>query len=869
MITFKEKPDSSQEIKELLHPYLRTWFFQKFKDFSLPQQYAVLEVHKRNNILISAPTGSGKTLTSFLSILNELIDSADKGILENKTYCVYVSPLKALNNDIQKNLLEPLKEIEQIAQKSLGIRVAVRTGDTTQAEKAKMLTQVPHILITTPESLAILLSSLKFKEHLKNVSWVIIDEVHALAENKRGVHLSLSLERLHHFSPALCRIGLSATINPLEEIAKYVAGTKRNCTVVDIRFLKNFDLQVLSPLSDLINCSYTQLSDETYKIIDELIHEHKTTLIFTNTRSATERVVHHLKTKFPSKYTELLKDEPTQMKSLIGAHHSSLSKEHRLSIEEALRNGKLKAIVCSSSLELGIDIGFIDLVICLGSPKSVVRAMQRLGRSGHQLHSIVKGRVIVLDRDDLVECSVLLKCALEKKIDNIHIPTNALDVLAQQIHGMAVEQIWNENQLYEIITHSYCYKDLSRSDFNEVLSYLAGEYVTLEDRYVYAKIWRENGNIGKKGKLGRVIYMTNIGTIPDESYITVKIGDKPLGHIDEGFLEKLKRGDIFVLGGETYEFQFARGMVAQVKSGLGRKPTIPSWYSETLPLSFDLALEIQRLRKLLDEKFKAKQSKNQIIDFLKEFLFVSDTAAQALYTYFKEQYNYIGLPHLNKIIIENYTDEEDKRFIVFHTLFGRRVNDVLSRAVAFAISKTQHRDVEIGISDNGFYVSSEKFINPAHALKLIKSKDLRKILEAALDKSEVLRRRFRHCATRAMMILRTYKGQTKRVGKQQVSSMLLLNAVRGISDNFCILKEAKREVLEDLMDITSATAVIKAVEENKIRIEELYTLVPSPFATQLILQGYSDTLKVEERQAFLQRMHTQVLAKISLKKIKA
>ncbi len=866
VITFKKEPDNPQELKKLLHPFIKQWFFNKFKEFSLPQLYGVTEVHARQNILISAPTGATKTLTAFLSILNELVDSAEKGILENKIYAVYISPLKALNNDIALNLLTPLKEIEKIAGKELGIRVAVRTGDTTPKEKAAMLKHPPHIIVTTPESLAILLSSIKFYNYLKNVDWTIIDEIHALAENKRGVHLSLSLERLHHLSPGMCRIGLSATVNPLEEIAYFLVGKNRSCKIVDIRFLKNSDLQVLSPLPDLINSSYIQLSNETYKLIDKLIHEHKTTLIFTNTRSATERVVHHLKTKFPKKYTELLKDEPDAMRSLIGAHHSSLSKEHRFHVEQSLREGKLKAVVCSSSLELGIDIGSIDLVICLGSPKSVARFLQRSGRASHQLEGIIKAKIIVLDRDDLVECAVLLKHAKEKKIDTIYIPKNCLDVLAQHIYGMSLEQVWDEEELYKLITNSYCYTTLSKEDFNDLLSYLSGEYASLEDRYIYAKIWRDQGKIGKKGKLGRVIYMTNIGTIPDESYITVKIKDQSLGHIDEGFLEKLKRGDIFVLGGNTYQFLFSRGMVAQVITAPGKKPTIPSWFSEMLPLSFDLALEIQRLRKLSEERFKAHQSKEQILTFFNEFLYIDENAAEAIYSYFKEQHDYTFLPHLNKILIEHYTDEEEKRYIIFHTLFGRRVNDVLSRAVAFAISKTQHRDVELGISDNGFYISSEKMINPSHAFKLIKAKDLRKIMEIAIDKSEVLKRRFRHCATRAMMILRTYKGQTKRVGRQQVSSMLLLNAVKKISENFCILKEARREVLEDLMDVKNAEIVLKGIEDKKITLQEIWTNIPSPFAFNLILQGYSDILKIEERQEFLQRMHTMVLAKISLKK---
>src|SRR3989338_8251447 len=294
LITFKKEPDKEEDLLKLLNPTVKKWFTSKFKEFALPQKYAVLEVHSRQNVLVSAPTGSGKTLTSFLSILNELVDLTEKNLLENKIYCVYISPLKALNNDIYKNLIEPLKEIEKIAEREYPIRVAVRTGDTTQAERALMLKKVPHILITTPESVALLLSSPKFRENLKNVDWVIIDEVHALAENKRGVHLSLSLERLQRLSSHICRVGLSATVAPLEEVAKFLVGNERSCKIVDVQFIKSMDLQVLSPVKNLIDCDHYSMHSEMYNLINKLVQEHKTTLIFTNTRSATERVVDYL-----------------------------------------------------------------------------------------------------------------------------------------------------------------------------------------------------------------------------------------------------------------------------------------------------------------------------------------------------------------------------------------------------------------------------------------------------------------------------------------------------------------------------------------------------------------------------------------------
>lgn len=1382
MITYKTKPDSEKEIKELLIPEVRDWFFTKFKNFSEPQLYSVLEVHNRSNILLSAPTGSGKTLSSFIAILNELIDCSKKGILENKVYCVYISPLKALSRDIQKNLLEPLQEIEEIAKKEYGIRITIRTGDSTQAEKVNMLKNPPHILITTPESLAILLTSYKFRDHLKAVDFAILDEIHSLAENKRGTHLALSLERLQHISPGMCRIGLSATISPLSEIAKFLVGSERDCKVIDVQYLKKFDLEVTSPVKDLVNSTYQEISNEMYKLVHKLIQEHKTTLIFTNTRAGTESIVHNLKDKFPRAYTD----------ENIGAHHGSLSKELRFNTEDSLKQGKMKAIVClegntkildskgnwikikdlehekvqslnknlklnnnqvitrvvkeneegllklktefgkevictkehkfltlkegklkwkeandlekdefvatirnysfdrytqeelinltlqnypddgflvmkksfleklrkeillkepslkqfwdkylqgnlayhsflvdlsgkflfkvsslkrilsilkisnkefyeniidissskvkskriefneefmrllgfmcaegylskyalfvsnrdkelleyysnlienlsgrdackklgstgtpilfwqstflstflknlgfkvgrkarilnipdfifrldrnlvssfisgyidgdgfieikskedrayaigfctsskqmtedvsrlllregiissvrskyvkatqnysqgrwikkegwfyeivilggdhtrkfasfinpirrnlkrineslelngycnrdvvpslgkplrkirlskkisnyflqknkltsltkyelenrnisrrmlekvlnyfknndknlrnlansdlfwekvklkeevaptefvynievendhnyvangfltkncSTSLELGIDIGSIDLVICIGSPKSVARALQRLGRSNHQVEGVTKGKIIVTDRDDLVECSCLLKDALERKIDRIHIPMNCLDVLAQQIVGMSLEQVWDERELFKVLKQAYPYHDLTYKDYEDILKYLNGEYLSLEERSVYGKIWRNEGSLGKRGKLARVIYMTNIGTIPDQSGIKVKLGNFVIGTIDEAFLEKLKVGDIFVLGGSTYEFRSARGMMVTVRAAAGRLPTVPRWFSDNLPLSFDLAMQIQTFRKLMEEKMK--DDRKSVLEFIDSYLYVDKIAAEAIYNYFKIQYDYIGIPHKTKIFVENYIDEKGKLYVIFHTLFGRRVNDCLSRAIAYIVARTQNRDIEVGISDNGFYLSSIKKINGLNALKLLKSSELEAILKLSIDKSEILRRRFRHCAGRGLMILRSYKGNVKTAGRQQVSSMILLVAVRAISEDFPILKETRREIFEDLMDLENAIEVVKLIENDKIKVKEISTLIPSPFGIHLVLQGYSDILKIEERHEFLKRMHEYVQLKISMKK---
>ncbi len=900
MISFMDKPYSDDETFNVLCPLVRNWFKDKFKEFSPPQKFSIMNIHNRENTLISSPTGSGKTLSAFTAILNELIQLSGKGLIENKVYCVYISPLKALANDIEKNLDKPLEEIKAYAETmskgssdKIDIRVAIRTGDTSASEKASMLKKVPHIMITTPESLGIMLTSPKLREKFLNVEWIIIDEIHAIASSKRGTQLSLGIERLaalakkHNPHHEFTRIGLSATVSPLEKIAEFLVGMEnadlekfRPCKIIDVQNIKKMDLKVLSPVPNLIESDYKTTHEKMYELLDKLIQDHKTTLIFTNTRSATERVVHHLKDKFPRNYVKLNEDgtkdtsggdEEINNKSYIGAHHSSLSKDHRLNIENRLKEGKLKCVVSSTSLELGIDIGYIDLVILLGSPKSVARALQRIGRSGHKLHDISKGRIIVLDRDDLVECSVLLKAAIEHKIDKVNIPENCLDVLAQEIFGMAVEESRSIEEVYGIIKSSYPYRNLNRKDFIEVIRYLTGQYVSLEDRNVYAKIWYDEttGMIGKKGKMARVLYMTNIGTIPDESFVKVKLQGHTddntafIGKIDENFLERLKRGDVFVLGGNTYEFLYAQGMTAFVKGSVNRPPTVPSWASETLPLSFDLALEIQKFRRLMNDYFEKKSTRDEIIEFINKYLYVDSYGADAIYEYFHDQFNYSIISHDKRITIEYFT-EESKKYIIFHTLYGRRVNDVLSRILGLIISKIQHKDVEININDNGFYILTEESIQAARAFNLIKSKDLRKIAEMSLDKTEVLARRFRHCATRSMMILRTYMGNRKSVGKQQMSSRLLINSVRRISEDFPILKEARREILEDLMDIKNSEKIIESIEHKRITITEIQTDMPSPFAFNIITMSYTDIMKMEDKATFLRRMHNMVKAKISL-----
>ncbi|MCD6523211.1 MAG: ATP-dependent helicase [Candidatus Diapherotrites archaeon] len=850
-----EYPD--EEVYSILAKPVRKWFKETFGGFTPPQKYAVMEIHKGKNILISSPTGSGKTLSAFLASINELVLLAQKNALEDRTYVLYVSPLKALNNDIKRNLDAPLRGIEKIANLKQKIRVAVRTGDTTQSQRSSMLRKPPHILITTPESLAILLNSPRAVKMLENIKYVIVDEIHSLCENKRGTHLMLSLERLQNrVKKEFIRIGLSATIHPLEEVAQFLVGTHRDCAIVDVNFLKKIELSVVSPVDDFIYSSVEETQINLYKLLDDLISKHKTTLIFTNTRSGTERVVHHLKKMFGNKYV-----------GVIGTHHSSLGKDIRLNVEEQLKKGELKVVVSSTSLELGIDIGNIDLVILLGSPKSITRALQRVGRSGHRLHETSKGVFVVTDRDDLIECVVLAKAARDGKLDRVHIPKNCLDVLAQHIVGMSLEKDWDVGEMFGVITKAYPYKDLNYDDYLNLLKYLNGEYGELQNRKVYGKIYFDGLRISKRGRMIRPIYYMNIGTIPDETAIKVftKKGQF-VGTLDETFMQRMKRGDIFVLGGTPYRYLYVRGMKLTVESAIGKRPTVPSWYSESLPLSFDLAMEINKFRKRMDEVL-SKESKNKIIEALQKEFMINKTTANAIFSYFMQQKKYLRIPTHTHIIIEEFIDVDGRKNLIFHTLFGRKVNDALSRIFAYLISEEENINIGITISDNGFVLTlpRRKKVDYSTLYRRLCEADIISILKDSLEGTEILRRRFRHVAARSFLILRRYIDGRRSVGKQQMSAYFLYNIIKKIDPNFPIIKETYREILEDAMDLENTIKVVKWIKNRKTFIvlrndREL----PSPFAHNLIA-GASDTMRIQDKKKLLQYLHEYVLRKIGEK----
>lgn len=857
------KEYSKEEVLEVLHPAVAEWFDSNFPSLSPPQRLAIVPISEGKNVLISSPTGTGKTLTAFLSIISEIIRMGETGELDDSVYAIYVSPLRALNNDIYRNLEVPLREIRERNPGIPEIRHSVRTGDTTPSEKSKQLRKPPHILITTPETLSIILTAPKFREKLKSVRWVIVDEIHSLVENKRGSHLSLSLERLRYLTGRdFVRIGLSATINPLEEVAQFLVGYEngrpRDCVIVETSWAKALDLALLSPVDDLVNTPSDLVSSKMYELISELVRMHRTTLIFTNTRSGTERVVFHLKKIM----------EPIEIDEAIAAHHSSLSRQVRGDVEERLKRGELRAIVSSTSLELGIDIGYIDLVVQIGSPKSVTRALQRVGRAGHKLHEVSKGRFIVVDRDDAVEVAVMLREAMRGRLDKVHIPMKPLDVLAQHIVGMAVERKWDVREAFDLVRSAYPFRDLSWEEFESVLKYLAGDYVQLESRKVYGKIWYDasEGKFGRRGKYIRVIYAANVGTIPDEVDAKVYTTDgKLVGSLEEEFLERLLPGDRFVLGGRVYEFVSARGLKVKVRPAYDQKPTVPSWFSEMLPLSYELAIEIGKFREL-SFRMLDRGEDEELVRMIMEMSNANENAARAIYTYLKQQYLYLKslglrveeMPSNRVIMIESYIDDAGRTHQVTHSLFGRRVNDALSRALAYLAGSRLRRNLGISVMDTGFSVIYPRGVEPVARIDELTEYDLRELLKRAVEKTELLRRRFRHVAARGLMILRNYKGYDISVNKQQISAQNLLKVVSEI-DEFPLLKEAYREIMEDYMDIRGAQEVLEGIKSGEIRVLDVGKLdVPTPFAHGIILEGLSDLIFMEDKMSALRRFQREI-----------
>lgn len=847
-------PPHSKEFKvedylPFLDPHISEWFNSRYEALTEPQRKAIPLIHNRENVLVSSPTGTGKTLTGFMAVINELFGLSKKNELEDRIYCLYISPLKALANDINKNLNNPLKEIYDLSdekgEKLPRIRAAVRSGDTPQNERQKMLRKPPHILITTPESFSLALSAPKFREKLQDLRWLIIDEIHEISSTKRGALLAANLERLASVNKDFIRVGLSATQAPLDLIGTYLCGyegeEKRPFNIVEVDTKKFLDLKTITPVNDLTKTSYEVANDRMYEILAEMVNQHQTTLIFTNTRSGTEHVAMRLKARGIES---------------IEAHHSSLGKETRLDVENKLKNGELRCVITSTSLELGIDIGYIDLVIQIGSPKSVSKGLQRIGRSGHNINDLSIGRFLVFDLDDLMECSVLTKAAYDREIDKVVVPTNSLDVLSQVIVGMSLERPWKVEEAYNVMRNSYTFHELPFEDFMETINYLSGK---IEDNVIYSKIWydEEEGTFGKK-KSTRMIYFMNIGTIPEEAdYQVISEKGRHLGQLSDKFVERLKHGDIFVLGARTYMYQRSVRNRVYVRDATGMRPTVPSWTGEMLPRSYDLGVLVGQFRKEALERIEAGED---IKKWLMEDYRLDENGANSMISYIKTQAKF-DVPTEDHLVVEGYTDSSGLYSAIFHIPLGRRVNDALSRAYGQAMSNEFSTNTRITVTDDGFILTVQKKVPVKKIAELIDSHNFEETVARSITNTEVFKQRFRHCAARSLMVLRKYKGYDISVVRQQLRSDKLLKTLEDMK-NFPVIKETYHEIMNDMMDVPRAQKYVQEViEPGNYKVFD-YKAETSPFSYGLILAGVSDMVLMEDRSKLLKELQGRILDKI-------
>lgn len=877
--------DDENVLSQFTEP-LQDWWVDSFGQFveenngffTPPQKQAIPSIQDETNTLIASPTGSGKTLASFSSVIDHLSDLAEDQELENSVYCLYVSPLKSLANDIQRNLSGPLEGMRQFMDDDTQeIRHAIRHGDTPSKERRKMLDETPHILNTTPETLAILLNSPKFRQKFETLQYIIVDEIHSLAGNKRGTHLSVSLERLTHASNhEPTRIGCSATVEPLDTIANFLCGytddgTPRDHKIVDTRFVRNSDISVETPVPDLIQSSREEISNKFYQRLDELIGNHDTTLVFTNTRSGAESTLNNLRGRF-SRY-----DEDTS-----AAHHGSMSKENRESVEQRLKNGSYDIVTSSTSLELGVDISSVDLVIQIGSPKTIAGLLQRIGRAGHQLGETVKGRIMVLNRDELMECTVMADRAKDGFIDRVFIPERCQDVAAQQVYGMAIDSVKPASLIKRMLRRAYPYRNYDEEEFNQLKRFLTADYDGIEEQKIYPKIWYDDNDppdgefhydeydvgqklIGKRGGKAQMIYMTNIGTIPDSFTVTVKSrsSEQKIGELDEEYLDTLEKGDVFVLGGGNYEYKYRRGSNVYVDA-TGREPTVPTWFSERLPLSYDLGQEILQFQENAIEKLESG-GPSSLRDWVRQMP-VEDITATAVTNLVSQQYAYAGSDSLSSptnLAIEEHPAPDDKqRHYYVHSVHGRVFNDGVSRVLGQYFAEQKTTNVEIAVNDHGFSltVPVETELDIPAALEDIESDDIRPSLRRSLDGTDFIKRHFRINATRSLAILKNYKGRSKSAKYQQVLSETLLGAAQDY-DGFSPLEETYRELMEDRLDLKRVKDFVDNIP-SQTAVTTYQVDSPTPRGFSLATLSGSDVVLADEESAVLRQFHERVLNEI-------
>src|ERR1700691_1702563 len=789
------------------HPLVQEWFTARFSTPTEPQEQGWPQILAGHTTLISAPTGSGKTLAAFLACVNCLVCKALAGELYDRTEVLYVSPLKALGNDIQKNLETPLGEILRMAvERGLlmpEIRTAVRTGDTLMKDRRLMLKRPPHILVTTPESLYILLTAEKSRAILRDVETVIVDEIHAVADDKRGVHLALSLERLEALTyrrPA--RIGLSATQKPIEEVARFLAGhsdsqnPRPDPVIVNIGHKRKLDLGGEVPSSELGPVASNEMWDEIYERIVQLVNAHRSTLVFVNTRRLAERIAHQL--------GERLGEEN------VAAHHGSLSRKLRLEAERKLKEGQVKVLVATASLELGIDVGTVDLVCHISSPRAIAVALQRVGRSGHWRGAIPKGRFFVTTRDDLAECAVLVRAIRMGELDRLIFPEASLDVLAQQIVACCAasgaasaggdqaasdesNDGWDEDDLFALVKRAYPYRNLSRQTFEEVLAMLSEGIASQRGRYG-AYLHHDQINRKLRARRGaRLAAITSGGAIPDNSLFTVvaEPDGGTVGTVDEDFAVESMAGDVMLLGNSSWRIRRVEGKTSRVlvEDAHGAPPSVPFWRGEAPARTAELSQQLGDLRQDLSARLKGVVPVEgwrhlpvvaETVSWLATECGLDQSGAEQLIQYVLEGRAVLGeVPTQTTIIAERFFDEGGGMQLIIHAPFGGRINKAWGLALRKRFCRGFNFELQAAATDNGLNIAlAEQHSFPlADVFQFLHSETMAPILEQAALASPIFGTRWRWDATRALALLRFQGGKKVPPQIQRIRSDDLLASV--------------------------------------------------------------------------------------------
>lgn len=845
------------------HPAIARWLERRFGAPTSAQAKGWPAIQRGEHTLIAAPTGSGKTLAAFLASIDELLRESLAGDLGDETRVLYISPLKALSNDIHKNLMEPLSEVEAILEEmglpKAKLRAAVRTGDTPQSARQALAKKPPHLLVTTPESLYLLLTSASGQRMLSTVRTVIIDEIHALAPNRRGAHLALSVERLEALTgPGLQRIGLSATQRPIEEVARFLVGAPNVaddgapvCHIVDEGHRRASDLAIELPRSELEAVMAGEVWGEVYDRITELIREHKTTLVFVNTRRLAERVAAHLAER-------LGEDQVT-------SHHGSLSAKRRLDAEDRLKRGELRALVATASLELGIDVGAVDLVVQIGPTNAIATFLQRVGRSGHFKGGVPKGRLFPLTRDELAAASALVRAVRQGALDRLEIPPRPLDVLAQQIVAACAARDWEEDALFEVLTRAWPYRGLERREFDDVVRMLAEGFRS--GRGTRAYLYHDGAERTLRSRKGaRIAALTSGGAIPDNADYAVvaePTGVK-VGSINEDFAIESLPGDVFQLGNTSWRILRVERGVVRVEDAQGQPPTIPFWLGEAPARTDELSESVSKMREeiepLLDDLDEAQR-------WLQDEVGLSESAAEQLARYLLATKQALGvLPRHDTLVVERFLDELGGAHLVIHAPFGGRVMRAWGLALRKRFCRTYNFELQAAANEDALVLSvgADQTFDLADIPRFLHSNTVRKILVQALLDAPMFQTRWRWNASRALAVLRQRGGRRVPGPLQRIEAEDLLVALfpdslaclenivgdREVPDH-PLVNQTLEDCLTEAMDIDRLEQVLRDLEAGAIRAVCVESPEPSPLAHEILNAkpyAFLDDVPLEERR---------------------